>query len=549
MARKTTNQTPAASDAGLYSMSARAIYAKLEALRDPYLARGHRVASLTIPRICPTNSVGQRTKVATGFLELDTPRNTVGTKGVNSLASRLLTTLLPASDTFFMLSVPRDVLRQAATLSADAGAEIESSLRAIENQIDGVVSHKAFRPAIAEAFKHLIVTGNALLHYTAQQDLHMIPLSNYVVSRDDAGEVLCLVVRQCRDFNTLSQDVRNVIASAGSHKPQETEIDIYTKVLRVGEFAFEVRQEVCDGVVIPNSSKLYSSDELPFICLRWGKIDGEDYGRSMGEEYLGELITLESLEQSLVEGTIASARLIGMSNPSGMTNVQDLNAAKNGEFISGVSSDISFLQIGKHADFSIAFQKIKDIERHVEQAFLLHSTLITDSKNVTATAIRMAAEELESTLGGVYSLFSSSFQLPLVRLVLLDLERRGATPRLPSSLEVAITTGLTALGRQERLIKLQSAFGLAVSVVGQQQMAANMNAANVIRYIIDNSGLQGSHGLLKTAAEIAAEAQAAQASAAQAALMNQATQSSGKPMQDIMSGIAKQAGLTAMGAE
>lgn len=540
---------PAMKGGSLYDLSAKAIYAKLEVIRNPYLTRAYKVAALTIPRLCPTFSGGSGAKSDTSALMLDGPRNTVGTKGVNSLSSRMLSTLLPASDTFFLLSVPDDVMQQANSINKDAGAEIESSLRAIENQIDAVVSHKAFRPTIAEGFKHLIVVGNALLHYTNQQDLRMIPLTNYVVSRDDSGELLCLIIQQSRDINTLSADVRAVIASAGSLKAHETDIAVYTKVLRVSAHEFLVHQEVDDGIQVPNSHKIYSDDEMPFIVLRWGKIDGEDYGRSIGEEYLGELVTLESLEQSLVEGTIASARLIGMVNPTGVTSTQDLNGAKNGEFIVGVNTDISFLQIGKHADFSIAFQKIKDIERHVEQAFLLNSTLITDSKNVTATAIRMAAEELESTLGGIYSLFSNSFQLPLVRLVLLDLEKRGATPRLPASLEVSITTGLTALGRQERLTKLQTAFGLAAAVVGPQEMARNTNATNVIRYIIDNSGLKGAHGLVKTTTELAADAQAQQAQAAQASLMQQFAQSTGKPMQDAMSNMAQQAGFGAPAGE
>ena len=51
-------------------------------------------------------------------------------------------------------------------------------------------------------------------------------------------------------------------------------------------------------------------------------------------------------------------------------------------------------------------------------AFLLHTAIQRDAERVTAQEIRYMAEQLETAMGGVYSLLSQEFQLPLVKILM-----------------------------------------------------------------------------------------------------------------------------------
>ena len=75
---------------------------------------------------------------------------------------------------------------------------------------------------------------------------------------------------------------------------------------------FEVYQEV-KGEVIAGSKGKYRADAVPFLPLRFSRIDGEDYGRGFVEELLGDLRSLEGLSQAIVEGSAAAAKCFILS--------------------------------------------------------------------------------------------------------------------------------------------------------------------------------------------------------------------------------------------
>ena len=67
----------------------------------------------------------------------------------------------------------------------------------------------------------------------------------------------------------------------------------------------------------------------------------------------------------------------------------------------------------KFNDFRVAQESAQKIEERLAAAFLLNSSVQRDAERVTAEEVRFMAQELESTLGGVYSVLSQEFQLPL----------------------------------------------------------------------------------------------------------------------------------------
>ena len=65
---------------------------------------------------------------------------------------------------------------------------------------------------------------------------------------------------------------------------------IYTHVYLEND-VFYSYQEV-NGEIVKGSEQQYPKEKTPWIPLRMVKMDGESYGRSFVEEYLGDLKSL-----------------------------------------------------------------------------------------------------------------------------------------------------------------------------------------------------------------------------------------------------------------
>ena len=125
------------------------------------------------------------------------------------------------------------------------------------------------------------------------------------------------------------------------------------------------------------------------------------------------------------------------------------------------------------------------------------------------------AQELETALGGVYSILSQEFQLPLVRLLLARLESDGKMPKMPKdSIKPQIVTGLEALGQGQDLNKLAQ-FLTYLQPLGPQVISQNLNVDDYIDRLGASLGID-TGGLVKSVEEKAQEMQAMQQAQQQA---------------------------------
>jgi hypothetical protein len=143
------------------------------------------------------------------------------------------------------------------------------------------------------------------------------------------------------------------------------------------------------------------------------------------------------------------AKIIFLVGSNGITNIDDLKNAPNGGFVVGNKDDITVLQLEKYADFRVAFEESQRIERRLANAFLLTDSIRRDAERVTATELRLMAQDLEDALGGVYSVLSQELQYPLAIRIINQL------PPLPDQVSPSVVTGFEALGRGHDLQKLQ----------------------------------------------------------------------------------------------
>jgi hypothetical protein len=508
-------------------------YSKLEQPRSGFLDRGRECAALTVPAILPPAGFSETSK-------LPTPYQSLGARGVRTLASKLLLSLFPGSVPFFNWRVDDQVLQ---TLGEKRG-EIEKALSARERAVATELDTSVFRPAAFVALQHLIVTGNACIEIPPEQPdrARVYRLDQYVTRRSPNGRLLEFVIKESTDFNALDLEDQVALgakaneANSNGQVLDEMPLDLYTH----GFWDRKTRkwwiyQEIM-GTRLENTVGSYKDGELPFLFLRFSTQPGESYGRSYVEELLGDLDSLEALSETLVESSGASARVIFVVRPGGVTNLQVVAEAKNGDVIAGDPEDVGVIQVQKQADLQVAKAQAEEIASRLSYAFLLHSSVQRAGERVTAEEIRFMASELDDGLGGAYTLLAADFQLPAVRLFERRMEKRLKAPPIDTKLVTpVIVAGLEAIGRGHSQNNLRAFMGEIVQALTPEIAIRYLKPAEFISraaaaYSIDTEGL------IPTPEEIAQAEAAAQAQAMMQHLGPNAINQAGGAIQKAMEG-------------
>lgn len=366
---------------------AKAVYDKLTQDREDYTRRAEECAKYTIPRLFPREYDDSGTDYAT-------PYNSVGARGVNNLASKLLLALLPPNQPFFRFGLDEESMTMLQESNNEQMKDaIELGLSMLENSVVKYMEANSLRPTLSEAIKQLIVAGNALLFLPPKEGgVKCYKLRNYVVQRDGTGNVLQIVAKDTMSRASLPDyvskflnDHRPVINE--DSKPSGEKVDIYTHTYLDGN-RWVSYQEI-DGFKVPKSEQTYPKDKLPWMPIRFSKIDGENYGRSFVEDFLGDLRSLEVLSQSIVDLSKIAAKVVYLVSPSCQTNIQALAKARNGAYVKGRVDDVVPVQLNKSADMQVTMSTASNIEQRLSFCFLLNSAVQTgaqgrDRVNITA---------------------------------------------------------------------------------------------------------------------------------------------------------------------
>ena len=131
-------------------------YHKLAADREIYLDRARECSELTLPALITPEGFSSAT-------DLYQPFQSIGARGVNNLASKLMLLLLPPNAPFFRLAMDSKT-KSELDGEGDLRSEIEQGLAGIEREVMSEIENRALRVNFFEALKHLIVSGNVLVH-------------------------------------------------------------------------------------------------------------------------------------------------------------------------------------------------------------------------------------------------------------------------------------------------------------------------------------------------------------------------------------------------
>lgn len=474
-------------------------YQQLKQSREPFLTTAREAATLSLPFKVPPEGHSASAK-------LPTPNQSVGAQGTNTLAAKIMMTLLPPNEPFFRLDVEEFTMQEISKNEA-ARAEVEAAMSMIERTVTTFSEASDIRVGVHEAAHHLIISGNALLHFGTDGSLRVYSLAHFCVVRDPSGNTVEIIAEETVSVSTLPDEIRAMLPEAKQKADNVTDQTcvLYTHITRLDAKKYEVVQSV-DDVMIESTRGSYPADLCPWLAIRWNRVDGESYGRSHIEAYLGDLKTLEAITKAITEFAAGAAKVIPLVNPNGQTDERDLAEAENFEFVPGIAADVTFLKIDKYADLQVAKALADDLTRRLEQAFLMNRSIQRSGERVTAEEIRTLAADLEETIGGVYILLAQEMQLPLVKLIMALLTKQKRLPALPKGLiSPSITTGLDALSRMHDLTKLDRLVAGLRDLYGPEALSAETNVGDYLKRRAAALGIDAT-GLIKTPEQKQAEA-------------------------------------------
>ena len=500
---------------------ARQRYNELSTHREQFLEVAYECAELTIPTLIMRNETNN-------YQSFVTPWQSVGAKGVTTLSSKLMLGLLPPSTTFFKLQL--DDSKLGVEIPAEAKSELDLSFAKIERMIMESIAASTDRVQIFAALKHLVVTGNALL-FMGKEGMKVYPLNRYCVERDGNGEVIEIVTKEKVSKKLLGLpeiDKQTPNDDDQGDYSGTKDVDVYTCVKR-SDKGWNWYQEA-NGTVLPDSIGKAPLTKSPWLPLRFVTVDGEDYGRSRVEEFLGDLKSLEALMQALVEGSAAAAKVVFTVSPSSTTKPASLANAGNGAIIQGRPDDVGVVQVGKTADFQTAFQLVNVLEKRLAEAFLVLS--VRQSERTTAEEVRMTQMELERQLGGLFSLLTTEFLIPYLDRKMHTLTKSKKIPSVPRNLvKPTIVAGINALGRGQDREALVQFITTIAQTMGPQALAQYLNADKAIKRLAAAQGIDILN-LVKSMEERNAEQEQAMQAQQMQSLTDQASKLASTPLMD-----------------
>ncbi len=450
---------------------------------NEYLERGRENARLTIPKMLPPDG-------HTSGSRLYVPWRNIGARGLNSLTSRFVQTVVPSGSSFFRYDLSAATLEQLAgeTEGEDIKTESAEALRSMEKEVHTFIDANGIREPAYRGVRQSLGVGNVLLHLDENDKLRAFPLTHYRVWRDGNDVAYRILLRQEMQMADMPDAVRGAMAAGqmkGAKLPEHGKpLPIFTRIERIpGSKRYRQVQEVC-GEEVDGTEAFFTEDNLPWLAHRWENVEGENYGRAYLDDVIGDLATVDSLARSLTEITSDNARRVYLRRPGAMFSRAQFAKARSGAVLDGGPEDISTVKRdGDATGVQQAFQFLESTMADLRFAFFMLSAVQRQAERVTAEEIRTMAADLDLGLGPSYASAGMSLQRWLEQTVRARLTAKGKIPKLPAGVEVHVVTGLEALGRTADFQRLRELLDTANATMGPEVIGQYLKPNIVLKQL------------------------------------------------------------------
>lgn len=414
----------------------------LNAKRESKLNKSRACSALTVPTLLPYQSLS-------GEDNLFQTYSSVQSRGVTSLASKILSVLIPLNDTpFFSFGLKN---------GREPTPEIAEYLSKLSLQVYRKLISNNLREISYLAMQHLIVIGDVLIVMENDFSFRAIRLDQFVVRRDVNGTIKEFIYLEF--ISPSNEEPASAYDFLSGEEKQTGYKTVYIRVSQNEEGIWEVEKEL-DGELI---DKGYYT-VLPYIILRWASVAGEDYGRSHVEDIYSDIRTLEAYSRAMIQGMAAGSTFFMGVDPAGITEIDDLAGASNGMWVGARKQDVFVITPGEtiNPQLQACASAVDAMRKEVGQGFLLQTAAMPTGDRVTATAVRAVGNELETILGGTFSAIARDFMVPIIRrTIYLMIENNEIDQRMAQQfdaengiLNIEILTGLQSLSRESDITKL-----------------------------------------------------------------------------------------------
>lgn len=417
---------------------------KLDGKRATLLHRCEQYAAWTIPSKFPSEFADDDEEMAIDF-------QSIGSMCVNNLLNKVMLALFAPSRPFFRPELPKKDIEKLAEQGLK-GAALDATLAQVAKLGMKELEAMQVRSILIEAVAQLIITGNALLHYDKDDNnLMLFTLRDFVVKRTTRGKVYCIIIREQSTLGSMSEKVQAAYKIDKPNAKDDAKVSLYTQLELVGK-VWKLTQSIEHKPIVQEIPTQYEEGKLPYRVLTWSLAPKRMYGTGMVEEAQGSFHALSTLSSAVVPGLVEMCRIIHLADPTGPTDALEFQNALSGDVLVGKDGDIVTPDLGgKARDYATVQGAIERYENLLARMFLLAAGVVRQAERVTAEEIRLLANELETSLGGVYSRLSFDLQQWLAEIAIGRIQD-AALKQLP----VYVITGLDALSANGDLDNLRA---------------------------------------------------------------------------------------------
>lgn len=456
---------------------------------------------------------------------LDVPYSSTPAEGVNDLASRLTSLVLPLNgQPVFEIgdTRPFDIVDEDTS-------EVEDIWARFGRFVMRLLAPTNLRAQLQLLYQHLIVVGDNLLQLDPEFNVRLFRADQYVVRRKHEGDWVDIIIAEIVN-PAFHEELKGFPAekkqSASPASPGDEWEYLYTYIHKDPTTkAVTKRQEFRDLKVGEEETFKVS----PYVPVRWGSIIGEAYGVSMIESNFGDMRGIDILAKGLLDGVTLGAMHRWGVNPAGITQLQDMLDGVNGDYVPATEADIFPMQFQNATQVAATHAALQHREQVINRKFLRRTP--RQAERVTAQEILMDAQDLEGQLGDTLSMSGTEIQEPIIRYVLYQLAERGLIPPSISDeiskangvVNLTITAGLAVLNREAEKEKLDGAIQRISNLPEAAQRAFNWPTLGRMWWRsmgLDAAGVVYTEEEMQQIAAQEAKAQAAQAAAIGSAEVN-----------------------------
>ena len=451
--------------------------------RDDYtVTKTESYAKWSLPTIFADVEVrkGQRVPVTRDF-------QSIGAMLTNFLASKLSQLLFPANQPFFRLEGTTNPAEMAQVVGVSE-KDLGSTLANLENDAYRRIFMGSSYHQIVHAMKLLIVTGNVLLYRDSETGRTLAySLRQYAVKRDGTGKVLDIILQERVAYGTLPPEVQALFPG----REEYDEMKLWTRIQRKYRSlsdTFEVSQQV-ECYDIGDISE-YPEKICPFIPIVWNLVTGENYGRGLVEDFAGDFAKLSELSEALALYEIEACKVIHLVSPGSGTDIDSLQSAASGEYVSGRVGEVAAYEAGDYNKIQVIAEDIQVLYQRLAPAFM-YSGNVREAERVTAEEIRRNALEAEVSLGGVYSSLADSMHVPLAHILVSEVNPDFISEVITGGITLNVLTGVAALGRSSNIQNLlEAANDLALCLPIFAQASKRFDTERIIDLVLLGRGVK-----------------------------------------------------------